>query len=96
MKKETIMAKKLKNIHIDFHNSDYSADYLAVTQVKELPKGFIAVPDRKQAVPESVKVHWDKLNRSSHGVLTPHENKGWITRRFNELAKSGWKVSKSK
>lgn len=90
------MATKLKNIHIDFRNVSRTADWLAVKQVKTIPEGFMVVADNKHAVPESLKVHWEKLNRKSNGVLTPHDNVSWITRRFNELAKDGWTVVRNK
>ena len=86
------MAKK--NIHIDFHNSDRSSSYIAKNTVTKIPTGFVVVPDRHNKVEGSIKVHWVKLNRSFNGVATPHENKGWITRRFNELREQGWKVEK--
>lgn len=89
------MATKGKeDVHIDFHNDDNTAVYLAKSKLNtaKLPAGFIVVPDRKNVVPGSVKLHWDKLNRTVKGVRTPHQNKGWITRRFNELSVMGWDV----
>lgn len=83
-------------VYISFHNNDRSAAYTAERNLNtaKLPEGFLAVPDPKGEKPGSVKLHWDKLNSTAKGVRTPLQNKGWITRRFNELAAQGWSVKK--
>lgn len=89
------MTKHSETVHIHFYNTTVS--YLAVINLNttKLPDGFMVVPDEKKIVPNSVKLHWDKLNRTVKGVKTPHENQGWITRRFNELSRNGWIVEKT-
>ena len=95
--KECIVAvakKHLESVYIRFHNSDHSASYIATNKLNtaNLPKEFMIVPKRTNDKSTDIKLHWDKLNRTLHGVRTPHENKGWISRRFNELKKQGWVV----
>lgn len=88
--------KGYEDVYISFHNEDKTAFHLAQNRLNttNLPKGFMIVPGLTREAPStgSSKLHWDKLNRSVKGIRSPHENKGWITRRFNDLAKMGWEV----
>lgn len=38
---------------------------------------------------DGVKLHWSKLLRKDG---TPIQDKGWVTKRFNQLVKRGWIV----
>lgn len=86
-----------EDVHIAFHNDANTAVYFAQNKLNttKLPQGFMVVPERgtNPDLSTSTKLHWDKLNRSVKGVRSPHENKGWITRRFNELESMGWSVT---
>lgn len=58
----------------------------------DLPDGFKIVASRRMGTPPTgLKIHWDKLLRED-GV--PLASPSLIIRRFSELEKMGWKVSK--
>lgn len=41
------------------------------------------------AAKDGYKLHWSRLNRKDG---TPLQDKGWVTKRFNQLVKMGWKM----
>ena len=52
-----------------------------------------ATPRRTPRPDDGIKLHWSKLNKKDG---TPHTDKGWVTKRFNELVKMGWKIVPAK
>lgn len=57
-------------------------------------KAFKQVPSRRPDYnkdKDGVKLHWKKLNREDG---SPIQNKGWVTKRFNQLKAMGWTLVK--
>jgi D-alanyl-D-alanine carboxypeptidase len=42
---------------------------------------------------DGIKLHWSRLMRKDG---TPLQDKGWVTKRFNQLKAQGWKIVKAK
>lgn len=42
---------------------------------------------------DGIKLHWSRLCRKDG---KPIQNKGWVTKRFNELKKMGWTIVPAK
>ncbi len=53
---------------------------------------FTIAPSRRpnyDASKDGIKLHWNRLVRKDG---TPIQNKGWVTKRFNQLNALGWTI----
>ena len=67
-----------------------------VIDIAKLPTGFTIARSRRpnyDAKKDGVKLNWASLNKADG---KPHTNRGWMTRRFNQLVRMGWTLEKNK
>jgi len=54
---------------------------------------FKVATSRRPGKRQHGQLHWDRLLRQDG---TPLQDKGWVTKRFNQLKAQGWKLVKAK
>ena len=73
---------------VDLTSIEHALNYLG--------QGFKVIPSRRPGYDskrDGFKLSWTKLNRADG---TPLQNKGWVTKRFNELKAQGWTLVEAK
>lgn len=79
---------KFKVATLELKDRSGSVDHLTVATL--LGGDFTLAKSRRpgyNAAKDGYKLHWSRLSRKDG---TPLQDKGWVTKRFNQLVKMGW------